>query len=91
MPNLFVTFPGSRVTVRPLDIASKPRIINTLHKSPSGFRIAIEKAEVLGMSFRNRVLAFALAAALAVVAGLALSATGIHNAVNTVASAVWGS
>jgi len=43
------------------------------------------------MSLRNKVLAFALAAALAVVAGRTLSATALQNAVTTVASAVWGS
>lgn len=43
------------------------------------------------MSFRSKVLVFVLGAALAVVAGSALAAGTLHNAVSVVASAVWGS
>jgi len=90
--NYFVTFQVTRVTVLSLGPRCKYSIINKLLKYVLGFLIAIEKVEVLGMSLSNRVLAFALAAALAVVAGRTLlSATALQNAVTTVASAVWGS
>lgn len=43
------------------------------------------------MSFRSKVLVFVLGAALAAIAGSVLAAGTLNNAVNVVASAVWGS
>jgi hypothetical protein len=51
---------------------------------------AIDKAEVTGMSLRNKVVVFTLGA-LAAIAGLGLVLTNLQNASIALASAVWGS
>lgn len=55
-----------------------------------GVRSAIDKAEVTGMSLRNKVVVFTLGG-LAAIAGLGLVLTNLQHASIALASAVWGS